>query len=47
GRLRIEDHGHEVEGLTWGPRIGIRVGVDRHWRVFVEGHPAVSHPRRA
>lgn len=45
GRLRVEDHGREVEGLAWGPRVGIRVGVDRHWRVFVEGHPAVSPPR--
>lgn len=45
GRLRIEDRGHPVSTLVWGPRVGIRFGVDRHWRVYVEGHPAVSHPR--
>jgi DNA-3-methyladenine glycosylase len=44
-RLRIEERGHAVSTLAWGPRVGLRVGIDRHWRVYVEGHPAVSHPR--
>jgi DNA-3-methyladenine glycosylase len=45
-QLFIEDRGIEVGPAVWGPRIGIRVGTERHWRVFVEGHPAVSGPRR-
>jgi len=32
--------------LAWGPRIGINVGVDRPWRVYLEGHPSVSGRRR-
>jgi DNA-3-methyladenine glycosylase len=28
-----------------GPRIGIRVGLDRPWRFFALGHSAVSGPR--
>jgi DNA-3-methyladenine glycosylase len=31
--------------LVWGPRIGIRVGVETPWRCSVAGHPAVSGPR--
>jgi len=42
GALRIEDHGLAVGPVVWGPRIGIRVGLDRPWRAFVEGEPAVS-----
>jgi DNA-3-methyladenine glycosylase len=30
--LRIEDQGVKPDGLTWSPRIGIRVGIDRQWR---------------
>jgi DNA-3-methyladenine glycosylase len=45
-RLVIEDHGHEVGALARGPRIGIRAGVDRPWRCWIAGHPAVSGPRR-
>lgn len=30
-----------------GPRIGIRRGVERRWRFYLEGHPCVSGPRRA
>jgi DNA-3-methyladenine glycosylase len=41
-RLRIEDRGVRTGPIAWGPRIGIRVGVDRPWRAFVTGHPAVS-----
>jgi DNA-3-methyladenine glycosylase len=43
--LTIEDHGLRLGPLAWGPRIGIRVGVDRPWRCWVAGHPAVSGPR--
>jgi DNA-3-methyladenine glycosylase len=45
-RLFIEDRGIEVGAVVWGPRIGISVGTERHWRVFVEGHPAVSATSR-
>jgi DNA-3-methyladenine glycosylase len=45
GTLRIEDHGHRVRQVTWGPRIGLRVGLDRPWRCWVPGHPAVSGRR--
>jgi DNA-3-methyladenine glycosylase len=33
--------GHRV---ACGPRIGIRVALDRDWRCFLEGHPCVSAP---
>ncbi len=45
GALRIEDRGVRVPGIAWGPRIGIRVGVDRPWRCWVPAHPAVSGSR--
>ena len=41
-RLFIEDRGPRDGQLAWGPRIGISVGTERAWRVFVVGHPAVS-----
>lgn len=44
-RLYIEDRGADVEDVSSGPRIGIRVGVDRPWRYWVTGHPAVSGRR--
>jgi len=44
GGLVIEDRGLGSFPLGWGQRIGIRVGTDRPWRVFVPGHPAVSGP---
>jgi DNA-3-methyladenine glycosylase len=45
-RLRIEDRGHQPEKVSWTPRIGIRVAVDRPWRCVVVGNPCVSGPRR-
>jgi len=44
-RLGIEDWGLTMAPVSWGPRIGIRVGVDRPWRCWVTGHPAVSGRR--
>jgi DNA-3-methyladenine glycosylase len=44
-RLSIEDRGVEIEDVSWGPRIGIRVGVEKPWRCWVTGHPAVSGRR--
>lgn len=46
-RLFIEDHGRAATAVLWGSRIGIRVGTERPWRAWVEGHPAVSGPRGA
>lgn len=36
--------GHRI---ARGPRIGIRVALDRDWRCFLEGHPCVSGARRS
>jgi DNA-3-methyladenine glycosylase len=44
-QLSIEDRGLTPEGVSSGPRIGIRVGVERPWRRWVTGHPSVSGPR--
>lgn len=44
--LVIEDRGFAAGTVAWGPRIGIRVGVDRPWRCWMAGHPSVSGPRR-
>jgi DNA-3-methyladenine glycosylase len=45
-RLFIEDRADGPLAIAWGPRIGIRVGVERPWRAWVAGHPAVSAQRR-
>jgi DNA-3-methyladenine glycosylase len=42
GALVIEDRGAPVPDIVWGPRIGIRVGVERPWRALVAGSRAVS-----
>lgn len=42
GALVIEDCGGRVENVQWGPRIGIRVGMERPWRCLVASSPAVS-----
>ena len=44
-RLRIEDRGLTIDDVEWGPRIGIRVGIDKPWRCWVRGNPSVSGPR--
>ena len=41
-RLYVEDRGVSIGPVAWGPRIGIRVGTERHWRAWLVGHPAVS-----
>lgn len=45
-RLFVEDVEHDVAiapgRVSWGPRIGIRLGAERPWRVWIAGHPAVS-----
>jgi len=40
--LRIEDVGIAPARIVWGPRVGIRVGVDRPWRCLVADCRAVS-----
>lgn len=45
-QLSIEDRGFRPRPVTWGPRIGIRVGVERPWRCWIEGNRSVSGPRR-
>jgi DNA-3-methyladenine glycosylase len=46
-RLFVEDRGEVVRAVSWGSRIGIRVGTERPWRVWVADHPAVSAHRRS
>jgi DNA-3-methyladenine glycosylase len=46
GSLYIEDRGISVGEVARGPRIGIRVAVDRPWRCWVDGHASVSAHRR-
>jgi DNA-3-methyladenine glycosylase len=47
-KLTIEDRGIAVGEIATGPRIGIRVAVERPWRYWVEGHRSVSaHRKRA
>ena len=40
--LWIEDRGIAPPGLSYSPRIGIRVGLDRKWRACWKGHEGVS-----
>jgi DNA-3-methyladenine glycosylase len=46
-RLTIEDRGQKPANVSWGSRIGIRVGVDHPWRCWIAGHLSVSGPRSA
>jgi DNA-3-methyladenine glycosylase len=43
-RVFVEDHGLRAAGIAWGSRVGITRGVDREWRAWIAGHPAVSRP---
>jgi DNA-3-methyladenine glycosylase len=45
-RLFVEDSGERAEAVSWGPRIGIRVGTEHPWRAWITDHPAVSAHRR-
>jgi DNA-3-methyladenine glycosylase len=40
--LYIADRGLAPGGVSWGPRIGIRVAVERPWRCSVAGNASVS-----
>jgi DNA-3-methyladenine glycosylase len=40
--LHIEDRGFRPAAVSWGPRIGIRVAVDRPWRCWIAGNQSVS-----
>jgi DNA-3-methyladenine glycosylase len=41
-RIYVEDRGIEIDTIAWGPRIGIRVGTERPWRAWIDGHASVS-----
>ena len=43
--LTVEDRGLPAGRVSSGPRIGIRVAVERPWRFWIGGHPAVSGPK--
>jgi DNA-3-methyladenine glycosylase len=45
--LAIEERHFAVGDLSWGPRIGVRVGTERPWRCWITDHPAVSGRRKA
>jgi DNA-3-methyladenine glycosylase len=45
-KLAIEDRSISVGRIATGPRIGIRVAIERPWRYWVEGHRSVSGRRR-
>ena len=45
GTLYVEDRGERTAPPVWGPRIGIRVGVERRWRCYVPDCPSVSGRR--
>jgi DNA-3-methyladenine glycosylase len=49
GALWISNLALRREGrrVARGPRIGIRQGLDRPWRFWLDGHPCVSGPRTA
>ena len=47
GPLWLSDQAADRGGrrVARGPRIGIRVAVERAWRFYLAGHPCVSTPR--
>jgi len=46
GPLWIEDRGLSAGPISWTPRIGIRVGVERPWRCALAGHVSVSGTKK-
>jgi DNA-3-methyladenine glycosylase len=40
--LFVEDRGIAAPAVAWGPRIGIRVGIERPWRAYITDCAAVS-----
>jgi DNA-3-methyladenine glycosylase len=44
--LYIADRGLAPGAVSWGPRIGIRVAIDRPWRCAVAGNASVSGNQR-
>jgi DNA-3-methyladenine glycosylase len=44
-RLFVDDRRVKIGEISWGPRIGIRVGTGQPWRAWVAGHGAVSRVR--
>jgi len=44
-QLCIEDRGHRTGAVMCGPRVGITVAVERQWRFWIGGNPAVSGSR--
>ena len=44
-QLSIEDRGLHPAAVSWTPRIGIRVAVERQWRCAIAGNSCVSGPR--
>jgi DNA-3-methyladenine glycosylase len=44
-RLFVDDRRVNIGGISWGPRIGLRVGTEHAWRAWVSGHAAVSSGR--
>jgi DNA-3-methyladenine glycosylase len=43
--LSVRSDGARVARIASGPRVGIRVAMDRPWRFWVEGDPFVSRAR--
>lgn len=46
GPLTIHDRGISHDEVVWDPRIGIRVGTEKLWRISVRHHRSVSRPTK-